>query len=708
MHLKKLVLKNFGPHRHLDLNLANGLIAVLGPNGAGKSHITDGIFMLLTGNYDRFGLKEQIVNLRAPESEESSIFGEFVHHDLTVQLYRGLRPAKAWLRINDGAPITKAPQIQAELEKRLGVNPRLLAAYSLVAQWEMFNFLSQTPGERAAAYQQLCDTGKAQEICKAIDQLLAQDPVINAVVEDNGDTLRATLGQARHQLDDANAALNDASANLLSPDALTAASAIVEKRRTWERYEPELRELSKQLMDRDKAIKAGQVTLQSRQTLLAEAQTLMDTLAVQEREARQHQEAAGRLAVVRSRRSVARNSLKALQQKLPPEPQPHRQAEHADNLKQELHVKHAECLRLKQMLSVFQQDGVVQCPTCGTPVTQLHDHLAKLPEQISNYESREAGLQKLLADIRHQKKAISDWQATKSRHDQEVARLQAVIEQPDPEADPSGSPSDWAEAIADYNQQVTLVRDAQTMFNASNTEMTRLQALQTADQERYERTARAVADNVVPNDKYHAAYAALEKHKQADYQCGMLDARVTMARQEVDRLEKELAALEARLARGRKAAAFRQTLLTIRDQVMHRQQLPRLVAESNLRAMESDINRGLESFGSPFWVDATEDLSFQAHFPGMEPIPAAKLSGGEKVVLALNFRPAVASLFGAGLGMLCLDEPSAGLDSNNLHYLATALSGYADRVRGRQQVIVITHAAELSPSFDQCVSLEKT
>jgi len=138
---------------------------------------------------------------------------------------------------------------------------------------------------------------------------------------------------------------------------------------------------------------------------------------------------------------------------------------------------------------------------------------------------------------------------------------------------------------------------------------------------------------------------------------------------------------------------------------LHRQALPQVVAQSNLEDMEKDINDVLELFGSPFWVEATSDLSFVVHFPGEPPKAAERLSGGQKSVLAVAFRSAISSLFKSEIGLMSLDEPTAGMDDQNVSYLAEALTRYAAEVRGHRQVIMITHAEQLRNSFDQVVNL---
>ena len=105
-------------------------------------------------------------------------------------------------------------------------------------------------------------------------------------------------------------------------------------------------------------------------------------------------------------------------------------------------------------------------------------------------------------------------------------------------------------------------------------------------------------------------------------------------------------------------------------------------------------------------MTAEDDLSFSAHKPNGVVEPADRLSGGEKVVLALSFRLAINSLFGGEVGMMVLDEPTAGLDEHNLGCLADVLAKLCDLTRKKgQQIIMITHEARLQRVFDNVIHL---
>lgn len=141
--------------------------------------------------------------------------------------------------------------------------------------------------------------------------------------------------------------------------------------------------------------------------------------------------------------------------------------------------------------------------------------------------------------------------------------------------------------------------------------------------------------------------------------------------------------------------------------VFHWNSLPKLVAQQNLQLLVGDINKNLELFDDPFRVEASDDLQFDVFFDGASgiagPVKASLLSGGQKVVLALAFRAALDSLFGHNTGILCLDEPAAGLDEANRSGFRRALREIGQKVGSNRQIFVVTHDQLLADSCDYSV-----
>ncbi len=169
-----------------------------------------------------------------------------------------------------------------------------------------------------------------------------------------------------------------------------------------------------------------------------------------------------------------------------------------------------------------------------------------------------------------------------------------------------------------------------------------------------------------------------------------------------------IATLEGQRAEGERIKRVVAHLGEVRA-VLHRDNLPKIVAQHYLRELQRDTNAFLDVFEAPFRVEADDNLSFRALYHDGRDQPAGRLSGGEKVVLALAFRLSVNSMFAQDVGLLCLDEPTVGLDEHNLGCLQTALERLKELTRSRGlQVILVTHERSLGHLFDKVIDLSAT
>jgi DNA repair exonuclease SbcCD ATPase subunit len=131
-----------------------------------------------------------------------------------------------------------------------------------------------------------------------------------------------------------------------------------------------------------------------------------------------------------------------------------------------------------------------------------------------------------------------------------------------------------------------------------------------------------------------------------------------------------------------------------------------MVAYTYLERMQVSINDTLELFDAPFRVTASEDLGFDARFDDGRTVMDRRLSVGERIVLAMAFRITINSTFASSLGVLIMDEPTAGLDEHNLGCLPQAL----ERLRALSdscglQILFVTHEPRISHLFDKVIDL---
>ena len=84
----------------------------------------------------------------------------------------------------------------------------------------------------------------------------------------------------------------------------------------------------------------------------------------------------------------------------------------------------------------------------------------------------------------------------------------------------------------------------------------------------------------------------------------------------------------------------------------------------------------------------------------------SKLSGGEQKLTALAYRLALMQMFSGSVRVAILDEPTYGVDRQNLETMCESFRALAEYAGQRGlSIFVATHEEALMPSFDQIISL---
>ena len=751
MYIKNITFTNFGRHEHLALDLTQGLVGIVGPNGSGKSTITDGVFAAITNDFSRFaGVKTDNITDTAGEKEESSIELTVSHQGEDLRILRGIRPGKSRLWIpGRKEPFTKSGDIQREIEERLGINNKLLSKFCFVGQWELFSFLSDTPGDRAKIYQHLCGTEKAQVICDAISDMLAKDSSLTAEVDDNRDELRQEI--ARLQADAK--AIEDERKELLvhrlKDDELDKLKKVIRKRERYIELKADLARVRERIALAESEVKDLKTASEKTQAEVMNLKSTFDQSVTEADEAKvllsKYQ------AYLKRSKRVAqldkeRNACKAVKQKLEDERD-----------KEGYGSKHPNTSRLddiREMLRKCQEhigtaretvEGLNSGNTASRTVTLQYSRNAgygldgefsqNRDEPMALLRDMYGDLIKSLDDTKVIEAAKTELEEAEALEDELETKIGAIIEfnqdyedfqqrwqqlKVDTDSNQAlidevgevGEPPIIDAQIEDLENAVERRDDAEMELEEARTEMnvmagklSKAEGILQSRKEQRKTVRDDMAKNKVEDNDHKEAVLSVTNHEHAMPQIKVLTERIKQRVDEQCDKEEKLEEVQTLIDRHIKAHRFAKQLTKVRDDVLHRQALPQVVAQSNLEDMESDINEVLDMFGSPFWVEASSDLSFHVHFPGEPPKSADRLSGGQKGVLAVAFRIALSSLFKSEIGMMSLDEPTAGMDTRNVDYLAQALTQYASKVRGQRQILMITHAEQLKRAFDQVVDL---
>lgn len=748
MWIQEVELRNFGPHRHLKLELTQGLVGIFGANGEGKSHVVDGIYAALTGDFTRFaGVKTDNICDMAGEDEDSFVRVLIRQGDDAYEVCRGLRPNRSWFRGPDGRKIVRAGDIQEAVESVIGADKHMLDRYVFVRQWELFAFLQDTPGDRAAAYQRLCGTERAQQLHDEIGTFLADNPVQCEDLATQSDQLRARIQELTTLVAVAKLAKQAASDKLLDAEQLELYTAARRAHESAGIRRQQLERVTARIAEAEKAIDGILVLQKSTEQDLADV--VADLCAREPKIERAHRlldqhDAFGRYARAKEKiERVLAEAQEALEQngEAPALPDNANQLDDIQLKRHQLAERYAKLqaerqavdgrdeVRMSIVVRAKAQDDDEVLFALGESGAKWYNaqeiqtpfaaKLAGLAEKLGDPQHA-AALDRQLAEIKSeldvlskQVRQINTAQSARSEWERQTAALQARrqaaeenLQDLEPVVEPSAPREKIQAFLASCEKLEQRKSQLQTEQRIQDTQLKSVRENLEKYQAEAQEHKKALSDALTAGITLDEACAALEAHTTAQQKYAAAHQRYEMQADALATAEQQLEQVEAELSQKYKEAKFAERLHEIRD-VMHRKNLPAIVAQENLMAMEADINHVLSRFGNPFWVEASEDLSFQVHFPGQPPRTAERLSGGQKAVLAVAFRTAVSTRFGAEVGMMAMDEPTAGMDEQNVEYLASALTQFAAEIRGSRQVIMITHAPGLRAAFDQVVDISE-
>jgi len=709
MKIEQVELKNIGPHSKLEVSMSSGLVGIIGANGAGKSTLINSVYAALTNDFSRFGGTKADVVKNDCGKEHSYIRVTGSHRGQEFELTRWLKPNKNKLVIGN-TELTKANEVNEAIQNELNIPKSVIDKYVFVNQWDMFSFLSQTASERAKTFQFLCGTDSATTIQKACRDFVARHKSTEVV--DNSVELHETLEKQQDAIDECVAKLTAEQSKMAYPEDLEEAKAVLAKKDKCDvalsqvvRKQEEIEKVRRRI----KADKAEYLELKQSRTFL------LDKL----KEAKQHQlyPLYGRYSVLKTVCEDIKDIKKRLKQ-LAKKKEAARDAvtelseEDSDRI-EELDTRREELLSLKGLQAHFADFSKAnftrgeECPTCKQLVDKHH-----IEQICSEISERDQEILKLQADFK-------ELEALRERHESATEEYAFAVDAHAKTKEqlawhkaklPEGfKTSDLAE-LGKLKHHTLKVLSELKEYSKD-----RILGVKTLIIERKSRVKNLVKDIAKLQRTVDEMPSSEDVMEADDFVDDWNEAKTAAARYSGS-LESLKAARDSTLAmlhslqdRLKKHAAAQKLVHVVSEceDLFHWSGLPKSVSQSNMELLVEDINENLSLFDNPFSVQSSEDLTFLVYFPGKPPVKANQLSGGQKVVLAIAFRAALDRVFGHDVGMMFLDEPTAGLDTDNIDYFHTALQQFSAKLSGKRQIAVITHVQELESVFDQVVTVNK-
>lgn len=186
---------------------------------------------------------------------------------------------------------------------------------------------------------------------------------------------------------------------------------------------------------------------------------------------------------------------------------------------------------------------------------------------------------------------------------------------------------------------------------------------------------------------------------------GRLAGRLEELARRVGELEKRISEARASLSAKEDLERGLRILRILQEKILGKDGiLAQKLTELAVKSLEEEVNRVLERFQRGFSARIGRDFSITISSGGRE-MPVENLSGGERTMLSIAFRLALARiLVGRIPSLMILDEPTQNLDEQNKSRVFEIIREVAGQLR---QVIVVTHDEEVEEKADLVYLVEK-
>lgn len=698
-------LKNFCQHRDLQVTLSSGLNMIIGPNGSGKTNFLRGLQLGLTGDAGGDRLKANDIRQGITNDEESFVELQVTHAGADMVILRGLRPSTNLLAIGDQTWRTVG-EINRELWQRLGVTKKRLDDYVFVKQRLIDAMFDKSPAERAAMQASLYSIDKAERIWTAIGEATREITVPVTTLDTSA--MAAALDTARQQVARLSAKYDSLQRQAAKLDETNTQLLQLENcARQHASLEQKLRTLSDRLVA---AMQHGESLAAKNAPLRADLDSVNAALVEIRMAANDAEQALEKWRILdvteatRKRIEASKQQLAALPPLIAPTPVNALSSHELDLLLNARDAAKTLRITIRQM-----ENSPTQCPTCGQAMPDAEQNaklLATKRAQLQEIETNkqpyeEASL--LYDNFQKQLAAYTDEANRRAELERSIQEQESDLPKVDAPAMPKEAAfgiiserDGYVAALRHTNECIdkneALIDLAHDRITDINNEMAEV---------RRERSHLPLTCDAVLHELRRSVGAMKKSRDEA------IEIRIKLAE-----VQARVTALEMQLAdtlrveeQGRHVRSVLDHVEELR-RIFHRDEAPRMVDYTLTEKLLDEINETLEEFQSPFKVEMSESRGFTAKFDDGRVIADRFLSVGERIVLALAYRVIINATFAREMGMLVMDEPTAGLDEGNLGCLPAAIQQLKRLSEQRGlQVLFVTHEPRIANLFDNTIAI---
>lgn len=742
---KKITLKRYRQHRDKEVVFHEGMNSIVGPNGSGKSNFLQALALCLGLDVNAAGKKtDAIMN----GFEKGEVLLEFEHvgkpGTIKVALKRNydrgweeqsmlIEAAKEKVILAQRDPLVQPTESEIKLaafnpkettsvalewgdekcrnttevsdwfRRNLALDPKVILSQYFPRQGDIDGVISADKAERQRVFADKAGTAMCQTIWDMLGIEIRSLPDLSGAAE--------KLARARADVAVTTAAHGKAVEALKAAEGLPRDTAglseilsrytrATEDRKRAGTVAAEIAALKasaeKDLAEEQRLVVEGKVARKKYDAVKDKVPGAIGRLAtLQALEAREAQRIR-----LKGELSGARGKLAELTKAPPPEPPSDAEI---GQMAEALGELNARVGNLRGWAKTF---ATGKCPTCGSAVADP-TKIAEMTTEATATAEKAAQLQNAKALLENSRKQAREmrgrWEADVATQTAKIGHCESTLAAMPPEGEAvSPAEVEGIQQLLGYSKELEkalqVLRDAYTRVSATVGRTTaalgekeKLLAQLTQDIEgapTEEAYRQATAELM-------AAQGNLQAFNEAQVTAGIAkgrleDAELALRSAEFeDAKTKPLGVLKERLARAR--------------EMFHRDALPSEVVAWYAQELVAHTESYLKMFELNFTVVVTSDLGLMAVFPDKLQ-PAWDLSGGEKNMLNISMRLAMADLFPSDLRLLVLDEVEVHLDQVNVSKLPILLEKVKGLARTKGLVVLfVSHHPSLKEIADHVI-----
>lgn len=748
MIIRRAELKRIFSHEDTSVTFEGGINAIVGPNGAGKSSIIDAILLALFGTCSRaesvvranLGDVIKMGNRQGSVEVEFSIGGKEYVARRTIERQRGSATSQSILYLKTGEGLRKIAEGQAvcdELMKLLNVkNIETLTSTIIARQGHLADLLDMRPAELKERILDLAGLSRLEEKAEELRNELRELQRIMGSI----DMLKRGLDDKRKRLGELRAKIE---------------KGLKEVEELREKVEAAMRELDAAEEELSLTRSACELSqrLEAIEKIRGRRRELSERLRIIEERLRSWSPEERELAVrIRAGRLSAESAWKKTDQlegkmrelaarleRLRQEGLP--SVEELERRRKEVEERLAEVQRrigeiegeLKGLEACSPASVGDRCPFCGAPLAPAaRDHIIKereaareeLKRRLQELEEQSRRLREELKRVRHE---IEGARLESERRGREQAQLEASLREAEKQLEEARAvvaeyvtlcsrlahrygavPSSPADCPADMIEKD--LADLEGLEAEKRAVLSSLQMLEREISEgEAERLKRELESLPVRCDR--ARLTELEKRvkelrrslDEGERELGRKEGFIRQSEEEAARLGQEIASGEAELRRLEAEARVYRALEGFSKLLGKGGPLARDLTAALRSSLQAEANYILQDLERDFRVDIGDDFSIsvrrQTGRLGVE-----SLSGGERTMLAIALRLALARVLKVPLNSMILDEPTEFLDENARRRMFDIVKNTATIV---DQIIVVTHDIEVEEMASRVIRISK-